>query len=880
MDVINQNPPSGGHDDGTKRTQLTVSITHELRTSFRDYALSVIVGRALPDVRDGLKPVHRRILYAMHKEGLLSSKKFSKSAGVVGEVLKKYHPHGDSPVYEAMVRMAQPWNMRELLVDGQGNFGSIDGDPAAAYRYTEARLSKIAEELLRDIEKGTVDFTPNFDGTVDEPVVLPSRVPNLLVNGSEGIAVAMATRCPPHNLGEVVAGLLAVIEEKYESGPLIDDKALSKIIPGPDFPTGGFICGTSGCEQALSTGRGSIQMRGLAKVEHNEKTKRDQIIIEEIPFQVNKARLLERIADLVRDKRIDGITDIRDESDRDGMRIAIDLRRDAMGDVILNHLYQMTPLQCSYPVNMLAIVHGQPKTLSIRDVLEEFISFRREVVTRRTRFELQAAANRFHVLAGLVTALDDIDRVISIIRSSQSTDEAKQSLCAEKFLGAAKIALFTDKPTEQIEGWLNQGFANLDTDQASAILEMRLSRLVSLERDKLLEEGKELLYTITRLKGILGDLTILMKVIKDELVEIKANFATPRRTIIIPAVGEFTAEDLIPEEKMLVTISLMGYVKRAPLSNYRAQRRGGKGKTAVRAKDEDFIRDAFVASTHAYLLAFTNLGKVFWLKVHELPLASAQSKGRPIINLIKLAEGEKVRAILPVREFPSEENERFVVTCTRKGKIKKSDLIAYSNPRSNGLIACGIEDEDELVGVKITSGTDDILLSTKDGMAIRFHEADVRPIGRQAVGVKGVTLRDDDELVSMEVVGENASILTITEFGFGKRTNINEYRPQARGGMGLITIKTDVRNGRVADAVQVLPGDEVIFITDQGTLIRMQVNDVSEIGRNTKGVKLISVDRKAAERVISATRVIEDEAAVLEGEDDEDGEPATEGEIV
>lgn len=851
-------------DDGSKRSHPSVSITNELRTSFRDYALSVIVGRALPDVRDGLKPVHRRILFAMHREGLLSSKKFSKCAGVVGEVLKRFHPHGDAPVYEALVRMAQPWNMRELLIEGQGNFGSIDGDPPAAYRYTEARLSKIAEELLADIEKGTVDFTPNFDATVDEPLVLPSRVPNLLVNGSEGIAVAMATRCPPHNLGEVVDALLAVIEEKYENGPVIDAKALTKIIPGPDFPTGGFICGNAGCEQALTTGRGSIIMRGRAKVEHNEKIKKDQIIIDEIPFQINKARLLERIADLVREKRVEGITDIRDESDRDGMRIAIDLRRDAMGDVILNHLYQLTPLQSSYPVNMLAIVHGQPKTLTMRDVLEEFIAFRREVVTRRTRFELDAAAKRFHILAGLVTALDDIDRVIAIIRGSDSTDDAKQKLCAEKFLGASKIALFAQAPTPQIEGWLKQGFASIDAEQAAAILEMRLSRLVALERDKLLDEGKELLETIARLKGILADLKVLMSVIKGELKEIRENYATPRRTLILPSVDNLTAEDLIPEEEMLVTVSLMGYVKRAPLSNYRAQRRGGKGKTAVTAKDEDFIRDAFVASTHAYLLAFTNHGKVFWLKVHELPLASPQSKGRPIINLIKLAEGEKVRAILPVREFPTKEDERFVVTCTRKGKIKKSDLIAYSNPRSNGLIACGIEEGDELVSVKITSGKNDILLSTQDGMAIRFHEDDVRPLGRQAVGVKGITLRDDDGVVSMEVLSEAASILTITEYGFGKRTNIEEYRPQSRGGMGLITIKTDIRNGRVADAVQVQPGNEVIFITDAGTLIRVSVNDISEIGRNTKGVKLISVDRTKSERVISATRVLEDEGAVVD----------------
>ena len=839
----------------------SISIAEELRTSFRDYSMSVIVGRALPDVRDGLKPVHRRILYAMFSEGLLSSKKFSKCAGVVGEVLKKYHPHGDMPVYEALVRMAQPWNMRELLIDGQGNFGSVDGDPAAAYRYTEARLSKIAEELLRDIEKNTVDFIPNFDGTVKEPVVLPSRVPNLLVNGSEGIAVAMATKCPPHNLGEVVTALLALIAEKHEDGPEVDAQALFQMVPGPDFPTGGFICGTSGYQSAIKTGRGSVIMRGKAKVEYNEKAKRQQVLIDEIPYQVNKARLLERIAYLVRDKRIDGITDIRDESDRDGMRIAIDLRRDAMGDVILNQLYDLTPLQSSYPINMLSIVHGQPKTLGLREILEEFIAFRREVVTRRSRFELQKAGERFHIIASLLVALDSIDRVIEIIRSSTNTEEAKKRLCDEKFQGATQIGLFANSPTEQIAAWLSQGFAQLDEVQASAILEMRLSRLVGLEREKLQNEGKELLDVMDRLREILGDLKILMGVIKEELTEIKDRFATPRRSEITGSISDMTDEDLIPEEEMLVTISHHGYIKRAPLSNYRSQRRGGKGKRAVASKEEDFIEDAFAASTHAHLLAFTNKGRVFWVKVHQLPQAGPQSKGRPIVNLIQLAENEKVRAILPVRHFPDKTDENFVVTATKFGKVKKTDLKAYSNPRASGLIACGIEDSDELVSVKITNGHQDLILSSQDGMAIRFKAANVRPMGRQAAGVRGINLRKNDQVVSMEVLEENASLLTVTEFGYGKRTAISEYRQQSRGGIGLITIKVDERNGKVKGVIQVNPNDNVMIITDGGTLIRMKASDVSVIGRNTKGVRLISVNRKSKERVVSVSRILEEDEA-------------------
>ena len=694
-----------GFDDGHGSTAdfSAISITDELRTSFRDYAMSVIVGRALPDVRDGLKPVHRRILYAMFKEGLFASKKFSKCAGVVGEVLKKYHPHGDSPVYEALVRMAQPWNMRELLIEGQGNFGSVDGDPPAAYRYTEARLTKIAEKLLADIEKNTVDFTPNFDATVDEPTVLPSRVPNLLVNGSEGIAVAMATKCPPHSLGEVINALLAIIEEQFEGGEAVTFERLDEIIPGPDFPTGGIICGREGCRRALRTGRGSVVMRGVAEIE-TLSNKRERIVFTEIPFQVNKARLLERIAHLVRDKRIEGISDLRDESDRDGMRIVIEIKRDAMGEVVLNHLYQHTPLQSSYAINMLSIVDGQPLTLNMRQMLDKFLSFRREIVTRRCRFELAQASDKFHQLAGLITALDDIDRVITTIRSSHSSEEAKAELMKMRFTNAIKLELFVSAPTEQVKTWLDLGFASLDEKQVAAILEMRLSRLVALEREKLLNDAKELLGEIDRLKELLGDIKILMRVIKNELTEIKENFATPRRSLFAEAVKDISSEDLIAEEDVLVTISHQGYVKRTSLTNYRAQKRGGKGKKAAVAKNEDFVQDAFVASTHAYLLTFTNFGRVYWVKVYALPEGSSTSRGRPIINLIQLDDGEKVCAILPVRKFPQIGGERFVVTGTKKGKVKKSDLSLYKNPRSNGLIACGIEDGDELISVKITNG--------------------------------------------------------------------------------------------------------------------------------------------------------------------------------
>lgn len=849
---------TGDSGNAGSKNLINISITDELRTAFRDYSMSVIVGRALPDVRDGLKPVHRRILYAMFKEGLLSSKKFSKCAGVVGEVLKKYHPHGDAPVYEALVRMAQPWNMRELLIEGQGNFGSVDGDPPAAYRYTEARMTKIAESILADIEKETVDFSPNFDGTVYEPAYLPSRIPNLLVNGSEGIAVAMATKCPPHNLGEVVDGLLALIAEYYEDGEALTFERLEKLIPGPDFPTGGIICGRSGCSLALRTGRGSVIIRGRTEIEKMESGNRERILITEIPYQLNKARLLERIAQLVREKRLEGISDLRDESDRDGMCIVIEIKRDAMAEVVLNGLFQHTPLQSSYAINMLSIVDGAPQTLNMRQMLDNFLGFRREIVTKRSRFELKEASERFHIIAGLITALDDIDRVITTIRASSSTDEAKHNLMALHFVNALKLQIFAASPTEQIESWHAQGFAQLDMAQATAILEMRLSRLVALERDRLVHEANELLTEIARLKEILGDIKILMGVIKAELIEVKDQFASPRRSIFEGEAEALSKEDLIAEEEVLVTISHLGYVKRVQLSNYRAQRRGGKGKTAVVAKNEDFVQDAFVASTHAYLLTFTNFGRVYWVKVHELPEGGTASRGRPIVNLVQLEENEQVCAILPVRQFPDKEGQEFVVTCTKKGKVKKTDLSAYKNPRSNGLIACGIEENDELIAVKITNGQKDILLSTKSGMAIRFTEEEVRELGRQAVGVRGIKLRENDAVVSMEVLNNDATILTVTENGYGKRTAMDEYRRQARGGLGLITIKVDNRNGPVVAAMQVHDEDDIMIVTNLGKLIRIGASSISTYGRNTKGVRLISVDKDLGESVRSLVYIKDD----------------------
>jgi len=866
-------PAAGGGDDGA-RPASTINIADEMRDSYRDYSMSVIVGRALPDVRDGLKPVHRRILYAMYDEGLLPSKKHSKCAGVIGEVLKKYHPHGDSAVYDALVRLAQPWNMSAPLVDGQGNFGSVDGDSAAAYRYTEARLEKVAEELLRDIEKNTVDFVPNFDGSHNEPVVLPSRIPNLVVNGSEGIAVAMATRCPPHNLGEVLEALIAIIDESHFGGEVVDTRKLMTMMQGPDFPTGGIILGRGGIKSAFETGKGSIKMRGKCRVVDDEKRKKTQIIVDEIPFQVNKAKLVEKMADLVRDKKIEGISEIRDESDRTGMRIAIDLKRDAVGEIVLNQLYKHTLLQSSFPVNQLAIVQGRPRTLPMRELLEHFLDFRREVVTRRTRYELDQAEKRFHLVAGLLTALDDIDRIITIIRSSKTTEEARTRLCAEQFENAPKLGLFASAPTKQIGGWLEQGYAQLDEVQAQAILDMRLARLVGLERDKLEGEGQEILETIERLREILADLQVLMKLIKNEFTEVKEKYATPRRTLITDDINDLSVEDLIADEEMVVTLSHKGYIKRAPLTTYRAQKRGGKGRTAAKMKDEDFVTDAFVGSTHAYLMVFTNMGKVYWVKVHQLPEAGPQARGRPLVNLVQLQDGEDVKAILPIKKYPENAGEGYIITCTKRGTVKKTDLTQYANVRASGLIACGIDDGDELIGVRITNGQSDIMLTTKSGQSIRFSEEDVRPTGRPSVGVKGIGLRNDDEVVSMAIVDGRPSVLTVTEKGYGKRTPIGEYPRQRRSGMGVITMKTTTKNGGVAGSIQVNDTDQLMVLTDGGTLIRVRASDVSEYGRNTQGVRVLNVDD--GQKVISISRIAEPEDDAEEEEAADGDAPAAE----
>lgn len=836
----------------------SISIADELRSSFRDYSLSVIIGRALPDVRDGLKPVHRRILYAMHREGLFFGKKFSKCAGVVGEVLKRFHPHGDSSVYDALVRMAQPWSMREILIDGQGNFGNIDGDPPAAYRYTEARLSKISEEMLKDIEKDTVDFLSNFDGSSVEPSVLPARYPNLLINGSEGIAVAMATKCPPHNLGEILEATFAVIDEQLGVGPSVDFNFLEKIVLGPDFPTGGYICGKDGVSQAIRTGRGTIRLRGKANVESVKNSKRKQIVIEEIPYQLNKTILLERIANLTKSKKIDGISDIRDESDRDGMRVVIDLRKDVNEEVILNSLYQHTPLQSNYSINMLAIVNGKPKILNLRELIDEFLNFRRDIVTRRSKFDLKKHQERIHALSGFIVTLCNLDKVIEIIRSSKNITEAKKNLKKEKFFEIDKINLFSSRPSELINKWLNLGYATLDDAQVDAVLDIRLSRLVSMEVNKITSEFDEILTSINELKRILSDFTWLMKIIKNELIDVKARFASPRRTFFLNFIENLKEEDLVDNKEMLVTVSNNGYIKRTLLSNYQAQNRGGKGKVAVTTKDNDFIKDIFAASNHAYLLIFTNLGRAYWLKVYELPQFGSQSKGKPMVNLVKMSKGESVKAILPVRDFPEKKGEQFVIVCTRSGKVKKTDLATYSRPRANGMIAYSVRENDELVCAKIIKGSSDIFISTRQGFAINFSENDVRVSGKIASGVRGIKLRADDEVVSMDVVDKEAEILTVTENGYGKRTAISRYPKRIRGGMGVINIKTGNRNGMVADAIQVYHKDSVMFITNFGKLIRIQVESLSATGRNTQGSCIISLNPEKREKVISAVRLIEE----------------------
>jgi DNA gyrase subunit A len=817
----------------TEQNRITVNIEDEMRKSYMDYAMSVIVGRALPDVRDGLKPVHRRVLFAMNELGNDYNKPYKKSARVVGDVIGKYHPHGDSAVYDTIVRMAQDFSLRYPLVDGQGNFGSIDGDSAAAMRYTEVRMDRLAHELLNDIDKETVEFGYNYDDSLEEPLVLPCKFPNLLVNGSEGIAVGMATKIPPHNLGEVIDGLVALIDD-----PGLDEETLLRHVPGPDFPTGGFILGREGIREAYRSGRGIIQMRARAMVEQNRRTGRESVVVTEIPFQVNKARLIEKIADLVKDKKIEGISDLRDESDRDGMRIVIELKKETIPQVVINQLYKMTPMQSSFGIIMLAIVAGQPKVLSLREVLGHFIEHRKEIVTRRTLFELKKAEARAHILEGLKIALDNLDEVIQTIKSSANSAEAKERL----------VARF-----------------ELSEIQAQAILDMRLHRLTGLERDKIIEEYNQILALIKRLKEILASEAEILAIIKGELSELRERFGDARRTELIEMTADLSIEDLIVEEDMVVTVSHSGYIKRNAVSLYRAQRRGGKGKTGMRPKDEDFVENLFIASTHSYVLFFTSFGKVYWLKVHEIPQGGRAARGKAIVNLLNLQEEEMVMTILPVKEF---EEGRYIITATRNGTVKKTDLMAYSHPRQGGIIALTIDEDDSLIAARLTDGAMDILMASCNGKSIRFNESDARPMGRTARGVRGMMLDQDDQIIGMEVVTDAtaATLVSITENGYGKRTRIDEYRVQSRGGKGIITIKTSSRNGKVVDIKLCDEDSDLMFITDRGKVLRTRVGALSVIGRNTQGVRLMVLETE--ERVVAVAKLAEKE--------DDEGHPETE----
>jgi DNA gyrase subunit A len=800
---------------------VPVNIEDEMKESYLSYSMSVIIGRALPDARDGLKPVHRRILYGMYELGNEWNKPYKKSARIVGDVMGKYHPHGDAAIYDALVRMAQDFSMRYPLIDGQGNFGSVDGDPPAAMRYTEVRLARIAGEMLDDIDKETVEFIPNYDGSAVEPVVLPARIPNLLLNGASGIAVGMSTNIPPHNLGELVDAIVAQIKD-----PDISLDELMKYLPGPDFPTGGFICGKEAIREAYATGRGIIKVRARARIERQKKSDRESIIITEIPYQVNKAKLIERIADLVKDEKIEGISDIRDESDREGIRIVIELKRGDNPGVILNQLYKHTPMDTSFGIIMLALVRNQPKVLPLKDLIAQFIEHRKEVVTRRTQFELRKAEERLHILDGLKIALDHLDEVIFLIRNSASPQEAKEGLIFR---------------------------LSLSDMQAQAILDMRLQRLTAIEREKIIEERDEIIKTVTRLKEILEKEQLILDIIVSELEDIKKRYGDERRTEIIESVEEISLEDLIADEDMVVTITHEGYIKTTPLSVYRSQRRGGKGKTGMTTKEADFVETIFVASTHSYVLFFTNLGRCYWLKVHEIPEAGPTAKGKAIVNLLNLSSDESIAAVLPVREF---KEDQFIVMATKNGIVKKTELMAYSNPRVGGIMAINVREGDELIGARITSGNDEILLTTRFGQAIRFHEKEVRDMGRTATGVIGIRLDEDDEVVSLEVIqNPNAQVLTVTEMGYGKRTPISEYRLTGRGGKGVMTIKTTEKNGRVVGAFQVTDDMQVILVTTDGKVIRMEASEISVYGRGAQGLRLIELEPE--EKVAAVAKVIE-----------------------
>ncbi len=845
---------------GYSAKEVTViNIEDELKQSYLDYAMSVIVGRALPDVRDGLKPVHRRVLFAMNELSNDWNKPYKKSARVVGDVIGKYHPHGDTAVYDTIVRMAQDFSMRYMLVDGQGNFGSVDGDSPAAMRYTEIRMSKLAHMLLADLEKETVDFMPNYDGTEFAPAVLPAKFPNLLVNGSSGIAVGMATNIPPHNLTEVLNACLFVA-----SKPDATIEELMQIVPGPDFPTAAIINGRAGIIEAYKTGRGKVSIRARTDIETDSNSGRQAIIIHELPYQVNKARLIEKIAELVRDKKIEGISGLRDESDRQGMRVVIELKRGEVAEVVLNNLYAHTQMQNSFGINMVALVDGQPKTLNLKQIIDCFLKHRREVVTRRCIFDLKKARSRAHILEGLGVALANIDEMIALIKKSATPQDAKDELLAKTWQPGLVKSMLDKAGTDACRpdglaaefGLFPDGY-KLSPEQAQAILELRLHRLTALEQDKIINEFEELLKLIRELLDILASSELLMEIICKEINEIKEQFADPRRSEIRASQEDLTIADLITEEDVVVTLSNQGYVKYQPLSAYQAQRRGGKGKSATNVKDEDFIERLVIASTHDTLLCFSNHGKLYWLKAYDLPLASRASRGKPIVNVLPLAEGELINAMLPVREYL---DDNFVFMVTKRGTVKKVALTAFSRPRSSGIIALALDEGDSLVGVDLTDGSKDIMLFSDAGKVIRFPEENVRPIGRTARGVRGIRLQDGQAVISLVVVKSEGTILTATEFGYGKRTEVEEYRITGRGGQGVISIQVNERNGNVVNAVQVDANDEAMLITDQGTLVRFRVSELSIIGRNTQGVRLINV--ASGEKVVGMQRIdeiIEDE---------------------
>lgn len=843
---------------------LPINIEEELKNSYLDYAMSVIVGRALPDVRDGLKPVHRRVLFAMNELKNDFNKPYKKSARVVGDVIGKYHPHGDTAVYDTIVRMAQPFSLRYMLVDGQGNFGSVDGDSAAAMRYTEVRMSKIAHELLADLDKETVNFVPNYDGTEKIPEVMPTRVPNLLVNGSSGIAVGMATNIPPHNLTEVINGCVALIEN-----PACTIEELIEHIPGPDFPTAAMISGRKGIEEAYRTGRGKIYLRARAEIETEDNGK-ETIIVNELPYQVNKAKLIEKIAELVKEKRIEGVSALRDESDKDGMRIVIEVKRNESAEVLLNHLYANTQLQTVFGINMVALDNNQPKVFNLKDTLECFILHRREVVTRRTVYELKKARDRAHLLEGLAIALANIDPVIELIKASPSPSEAKLKLTAQGWL-LGDVAEMLERAGDDAArpDWLEpeygirDGLYYLTEQQAQAILDLRLHKLTGLEHDKILSEYKDLLDVIAELLRILGSSERLMEVIREELEAIRDEFGDERRTEITAASHDIDLEDLIEREDVVVTLSHEGYVKYQKLSDYEAQKRGGKGKSATKMKGEDFIEKLLVANTHDHILCFSTRGRLYWLKVYQLPLASRNARGRPIVNILPLEEGERITAILPIKEFV---DGKFVFMATTNGTVKKTELTQYSRPRANGIIAVNLNDGNELIGVDLTDGDSEIMLFSDAGKVVRFHEEQVRPMGRTATGVRGIRLEDNQKVVSLIVPKGEGAVLTATENGYGKRTDIAEYPAKSRATKGVVSIKVSERNGSVIGAIQVNEDDEIMLISDQGTLVRTRATEVSTVGRNTQGVTLIRTGEN--ENVVGLQRIDEVESPNIETDEE------------